>query len=407
MILNRSPSLARTLDRLEILRSSLRWKSQLDSEAIQKVLRRITDLREEVLLFSGEDRYDDGPVEPMAPAENVPLSARKRALLDRNFRFDGVFGESPELLEALETAEKAAPTALPVLIEGESGTGKELMARVIHENSDRTDRSFVSVNCGAISPTLIESELFGHLRGAFTGSVRDRKGKFETAHQGTIFLDEVAELPPESQVKLLRVLEEGEIQRVGSDERISVDARVVAATNRELHRMMAEGGFREDLYYRLSVISLTLPPLRDRRDEIPLLIEYFRTEAAEKLGRPGPKLSPQLHAFLLEHPFRGNIRELRNLIYRVTCLADGTADLCHLPPVLRPKRASEDPESEERPTLETVRRAAGEAAERRYLAGVLSEVEGNVSALARQLGMNRSHLQTLVKKHGLRNGNGG
>ena len=172
-----------------------------------------------------------------------------------------------------------------MLIDGESGTGKELMAKVIHANGERADRPFVSVNCGAIPDNLLESELFGHCKGAFTGASGDRKGKFESAHTGTIFLDEIGELPLSGQVKLLRVLEAHEIQRVGSDEPIAVDARVVAATNRNLRKLCEEGRFREDLFYRLSVIHITLPPLRERKDEIPLLFEFFGDEAAEALKR--------------------------------------------------------------------------------------------------------------------------
>ncbi len=172
-----------------------------------------------------------------------------------------------------------------MLIDGESGTGKELMAKVIHANGARADKPYISVNCGAIPDNLLESELFGHKKGAFTGASGDRKGKFESAHSGTIFLDEIGELPLSGQVKLLRVLESHEIQRVGSDETIAVDARIVAATNKNLRSSCEEGKFREDLFYRLSVIHVTLPPLRERKDEIPLLFEYFGDEAAEALKR--------------------------------------------------------------------------------------------------------------------------
>ncbi|WP_332671315.1 sigma-54 interaction domain-containing protein, partial [Aromatoleum sp.] len=351
--------------------------------------------------------------EPAAaePAPRAP-GERRRALLERSFQFEGTFGDNPLLLEALEIAEKAAPTDLPVLIDGESGTGKELMAKVIHANGARADRPFVSVNCGAIPENLLESELFGHRKGAFTGAVSDRKGKFESAHTGTIFLDEIGELPLTGQVKLLRVLESHDIQRVGSDERISVDTRIVAATNRNLRKWSEEGRFREDLFYRLGVIHVTLPPLRERRDEIPLLIAFFCDEAAEALKRRPVKTTPALRDFLLNYAYPGNIRELRNLIYRLSCLAGDAADVHHLPPDIRPGAlrgagveagaATSSAAAVAPASLTDAKRAASDEAERRFLERGLQEVGGTVSELARRCAMNRSHLQTLLKKHGLR-----
>ena len=264
-------SYAGLIEKIEILRSTLRWASRLDRPDIEKLLRQAGTLRDEVMQLSHKERFvKAAAAEPTRAA--LSRRQRRQGLIERSFVFEGAFGENPLLLEALEIAEKAAPTGLPVLIDGESGTGKELMAKVVHANGDRADRPFVSVNCGAIPDNLLESELFGHRRGAFTGASSDRKGKFESAHTGTIFLDEIGELPLTGQVKLLRVLEAHEIQRVGSDERISVDTRVVAATNRNLRQLCEEGRFREDLFYRLSVIHLSLPPLRERRDEILSLI---------------------------------------------------------------------------------------------------------------------------------------
>ncbi len=398
------PSYARALERLEIVRSSLRWVSKLDRSAIQKILRQITDLREEILLLSGAERYRQKLAQKPSSLHTSPAK-RRQALLDRSFIFEGVFGDNAKLLETLETLEKAACTDLPVLIEGESGTGKELLAKVIHANSDRSEKSFISVNCGAIVSSLLESELFGHVRGAFSSAVKDRKGKFEAADNGVIFLDEIGELPPESQVKLLRVLQSGEIQRVGSDEGICVNTRIVAATNRNLYQMMLEGQFREDLYYRLSVISVTLPPLRDRRDEIPMFIDYFRGEASKTLSRPKIRLSPQLRNFLMSYSFRGNIRELHNIIYRASCLADDVAHIKHLPETIRPSSAALE-EINAPPSnvlsLDEVRKAASDAAEKHFLEEHLREVKGNVTALAKRLNMNRSYLQTLVKKRGVR-----
>jgi transcriptional regulator with GAF, ATPase, and Fis domain len=296
-------------------------------------------------------------------------------------------------------------------------TGKELMAKVIHANGARADRPYISVNCGAIPDNLLESELFGHKKGAFTGAAGDRKGKFESAHGGTIFLDEIGELPLTGQVKLLRVLESQEIQRVGSDEPIAVDTRIVAATNKDLRRLCDEGKFREDLFYRLSVIHVTLPPLRDRKDEIPLLVEYFGDEAAEAMKRRPIAMTRRLRDFLLDYAYPGNIRELRNMIYRISCLAGDTADLEHLPQDIRPAAAAAAgapaaaavsaaagaaAEGEARFSLSDAKRAASDEAEKAFLERGLKAVNGTVVELARRCDMNRSHLQMLLKKHGIR-----
>jgi len=410
-----SPSYARILEKTEIIRHGLRWSSELDSSGIRKFLLQINELREDILHLSRTARYSENlfcetvPVSESDRGKHFSekrLSPKRQSLRERDFFFEGIFGENPALLQCLAIAKKAAATQLPVLIEGESGTGKELMARMIHANSTCSRGPYLSVNCGAIAPNLLESELFGHVKGAFTGSVKDRKGKFESAENGTIFLDEIGELPAESQVKLLRVLENGDIQRVGSDEMITVNTRIVAATNRHLHEMVCNGLFREDLYYRLSVISLTLPPLRERKDEIPLLIDYFRTEAAEKINRAPVKLSPRLRDFLLEHSYKGNIRELRNIIYRLTCLADDTADIKDLPEMIRPgeRESKQESAKDDLPDLEKVRKSAGSAAEIQFLEAQLRQVNGNVTALSKKLGMNRSYVQTLLKKHGIKAG---
>jgi len=390
------------IEKLEILRSTLRWASTLDRPQIQKLLGQCNALRDEVMQLSRKERFVTATAGGTGTRRHT-TAQRRKALLDRSFVFEGVFGESPKLLDALEIAEKAAPTDLPVLIDGESGTGKELMAKVIHANGSRADKPYISVNCGAIPDNLLESELFGHKRGAFTGASSDRSGKFEAADTGTIFLDEIGELPLPGQVKLLRVLQSSEIQRVGSDSTIEVDTRIVAATNKNLQKMCNEGTFREDLYYRLGVIQVTLPPLRERKDEIPLLIDYFGDEAAEKLQRRTVKLSRRLRTFLLNHPYPGNIRELRNIIYRISCLASDTADFEHLPESIRPEVTEPKPKEGEPPplSLADTKKAASDAAERQFLERGLQVQGGKVSELARQLEMNRSHLQTLLKKHGL------
>jgi transcriptional regulator with GAF, ATPase, and Fis domain len=393
------------IEKLEILRSTLRWASTLDRPQIQKLLGQCNTLRDEVMQLSRKERFVTATASGTGARRNS-TAQRRKALLDRSFVFEGVFGESLKLLDALEIAEKAAPTDLPVLIDGESGTGKELMAKVIHANGSRADKPYISVNCGAIPDNLLESELFGHKRGAFTGASADRSGKFEAADRGTIFLDEIGELPLPGQVKLLRVLQSNEIQRVGSDSVIEVDTRIVAATNKNLQKMCREGTFREDLYYRLGVIQVTLPPLRERKDEIPLLIEYFGDEAAEKLRRRPVKLSRRLRTYLLNYAYPGNIRELRNIIFRISCLASDTADFEHLPESIRPdvpelKQEGGGEGEQHQLSLADAKKAASDAAERQFLERGLQEQGGKVSELARQLDMNRSHLQTLLKKHGL------
>ncbi|QOT74876.1 sigma-54 interaction domain-containing protein [Cupriavidus basilensis] len=404
-------SYAGLIEKIEILRSTLRWASKLERTEIEKLLKQATTLRDEVMQLSHKERFVQAAVAEPVPADLAPRE-RRQALLERSFIFEGTFGDNPKLLEALEIAEKAAPTDLPVLIDGESGTGKELMAKVIHANGSRTDKPYISVNCGAIPENLLESELFGHKKGAFTGAANDRRGKFESAHTGTIFLDEIGELPLTGQVKLLRVLESHEIQRVGSDETISVDTRIVAATNRDLRRLSEEGKFREDLFYRLSVIHVTLPPLRERRDEIALLVAYFGDEAAGALKRRPIKLTPRLRDFLMNYAYPGNIRELRNLMYRTSCLAGDTADLEHLPQDLRPKSSAAAPvaggavaplvvDASTATSLSEAKRAASDEAERAFLERGLQEVGGTVAELARRFDMNRSHLQMLLKKHGI------
>lgn len=399
-------SFARLLEQIEIVRSGLRWATTLDRSGISRTLHQINKLRSEILTYARAEKIKANKSEKQSKTRQA-AKKRHQALLDRSFVFEGVFGENPKLLETLETVEKAARTDLPILIEGESGTGKELLAKMIHANSTRSKKDFVSVNCGAITSTLVESELFGHVRGAFTGSIKDRKGKFEAANGGTIFLDEVGELPLESQVNLLRVLQSGEIQRVGSDDYIRVDTRIVAATNRDLYDMATNRQFREDLYYRISTIAVTIPPLRERKDEIPLLIDYFSAEAVDELNRSEVKLTPRLYHFLRHYTYRGNIRELKNVIYRVTCISDGIADIGHLPEKIRPSLGTKSDgqkanSSENGRTLDEVRKTAVEAVEKDFIEEQLYKVNGNVTLLAKRLRMNRSYLQTLLKKRGIR-----
>lgn len=399
-----SKSLARCLEKLEILRSGLRWAPGLEKRAKNKILLQVNSLRNDLMFLSRTGKIKE-KAQQEKEKERIPLQQRRRQLLERNFIFEGIFGDNPKLLEVLEILEKAARSDLPVLVGGESGTGKELMAKVVHANSERSGQPFVSVNCGAIPDTLLESELFGHTKGAFTGAIRDRKGKFELANGGTLFLDEVGELSLGNQVKLLRALQSGEIQRVGSEESIFVDARIVAATNRDLLAMLKEATFREDLYYRMSVISVVTPPLRERVDELPLLIQYFINEAAEKLNRQPVRLSSRVQRTLLDYAYPGNIRELQNIIYRLSCLADDEASLYDLPLGVRKGDVESDLfgqyEGSRYESLEQARRVATERAETSFLIEKLKEFNGNVTQLAESLQMNRSYVQKLLKKYSL------
>jgi DNA-binding NtrC family response regulator len=247
-------------------------------------------------------------------------------------------GRAPQILQLVEKVDAIADTQAAVLLTGESGTGKELVARMLHDRSHRRERPMVVVNCAAVPPSLIEAELFGHERGAFTGAVRKREGRFKAADGGTLFLDEIGETPLETQAKLLRVLQEGELVPVGSNTAIKVDVRLISATNRDLKAMVAEGRFREDLYYRIKVFDLGLPPLRERRGDLPILVEQFLREF-----RPGaevPGLSPAAWAALRDYAFPGNVRELRHAIQHASILArDGEIDVQHFPPEISGKPA--------------------------------------------------------------------
>ncbi|MDJ1503723.1 sigma-54 dependent transcriptional regulator [Xanthocytophaga agilis] len=244
--------------------------------------------------------------------------------LSENLSIEGIIGTSPSFMNSLEKVRIVAPTDTSVLILGESGTGKERIAQVVHQRSARSSKPMITINCGALPISLIESELFGHEKGSFTGAVNRRIGKFELANQSTIFLDEVGELPPEVQVKLLRVLQEKEIERIGGDATIKVDVRIIAATNRNLEKEVAEGRFRLDLYYRLNVFPITLPPLRERREDIPLLAEYFLEKFSAKTGKRIDTISPQAVNQLNNYSWPGNIRELEHLMERSVLLATGS-----------------------------------------------------------------------------------
>ena len=265
-------------------------------------------------------------------AELTTENRHLRQVVAERFSFASMIAGSRAMRAVTDTAARVAQGDTTVLLEGESGTGKELLAKAIHFHSPRARAPFVTINCGAIPENLLESELFGHRRGSFTGAVNDRKGKFEVANHGTIFLDEIGELPHLLQVKILRVLQEREIDKVGETRSIKVDARVIAATNRDLEKMIADGGFREDLYYRLAVVSILVPPLRERADDIPFLVDHFLYKHAERLGRIRPTIDKAVYSAFNLYCWPGNIRELENVIERALVLdKDGHLGLDDLP----------------------------------------------------------------------------
>ncbi len=257
---------------------------------------------------------------------------RLRQQLAERYSFDNIVGQSPEIRSVFKSVEQVAPSRATVLITGESGTGKELIASALHHNSERKDKPFVKLHCAALAETLLESELFGHERGSFTGADRRRIGRFEQADGGTLFLDEIAEISPATQVKLLRVLQEHEFERVGGNQPIKVDVRLVAATNRDLKKMVEEGKFREDLYYRLNVINLRLPPLRKRADDIAALATHFLQQYAKEDGKEVQRFDDSTLRILRAYPWPGNVRELENVVERAVVMVDGPIVLPrHLP----------------------------------------------------------------------------
>jgi two-component system response regulator PilR (NtrC family) len=254
-------------------------------------------------------------------------NAYLRSQLEERYRIDGLVGRSSVMRDLLHLLETVASTSSTVLITGETGTGKELAARAIHHNSPRRANRFVALNCSAIPETLLEAELFGHVRGAFTGAVGNRQGRLEQAHKGTLFLDEVGTMSPALQAKLLRVLQEREFERVGDSHTIKIDVRVIAATHSDLARMVAEGTFREDLFYRLNVIPVQLPPLRDRREDIPLLVQHFLQKLGPDSGRPNVTVSQDALRRLMAYPWPGNVRQLENVVERALAFSQGRTQI--------------------------------------------------------------------------------
>lgn len=326
-----------------------------------------------------------------------------RASLDRKYGFENIIGQSESLLALLDTASRAALSDSTILIHAETGTGKELLARAIHLNSRRRERPFITINCGAIPRELLESELFGHVKGSFTGAVAHKTGKVEMAAGGTLFLDEIGEMPGELQVKVLRLLQEGELEKVGATSPVKVDVRFVAATHRNLGAMIEDGAFREDLFYRLNVIPLEIPPLRDRLDDVPELVQHFFLRVKEKQGRPDLRLSPALLPYFQNYRWPGNVRELENVVERIVVLARGdeiTVD--DLPDFLRRERPAVD-------TLQLELPASGvslEGIEKELLVKALERFDGNQTHAARYLDISRKALIYRMEKHKIRKKDG-
>ena len=334
--------------------------------------------------------------------EHIQLKEENRILkesLGKHFDRQNIIGQSPAMIKLLETVAQVASSEATVLINGESGTGKELIAGAIHFNSPRKDGPFVKINCAAITETLLESELFGHEKGAFTGADKRKDGRFVQAHKGSLFLDEVSEMTLAMQVKLLRVLQEREITRVGGDGAIKVDVRVIGSTNRNLMNMIKEGSFREDLFYRLNVISLDIPPLRKRRDDIVLLAQHFLQDFAAKNRKQIKGFTPKAIDHLIRYDWPGNVRELMNAVERSIVLARteyiDDEDLAIIQKTM--EKIAEIP-----PVLNTVNNEISlEQVEKDAVLRTLEAVGGNKSEAARRLGITRKTLHKKLKRYGV------
>jgi DNA-binding NtrC family response regulator len=332
----------------------------------------------------------------MLRAENQ----RMREALDQRYQFGNIIGRSPAMREIFHTVERVAPTRATVLLAGESGVGKDMIARAIHQHSPRRNHGFVKINCTALPENLMESELFGYEKGAFTGATASKPGKFEQADQGTAFLDEIGDVPGNIQVKLLRILQERQFERLGSNVTRSVDVRVVAATNADLRAALEQGRFREDLYYRLNVVPLNIPPLRDRKEDIPFLVTHFMQKLATELGTKVKEISPAAIDRLLAHSWPGNVRELENTLERSLVLAAGDtlqpADIRIEAPRNMPAFASaQAPLLPEGETLEHW--------EQMMIREALRRANGNKSQAARMLGLTRNALRYRLSQMGLEN----
>ncbi|MBN2102966.1 sigma-54-dependent Fis family transcriptional regulator [bacterium] len=319
--------------------------------------------------------------------------------LREKYRFENIIGNSNRMMEVLALVSKVAKTDSTVLISGDSGTGKELIAKATHLNSRRKNRAFITINCGALPENLQESELFGHVRGAFTGAIKDKRGLFQEANGGTLFLDEIGETALSTQVKLLRFLQDGEIRRVGENEPLYVDVRLIAATNQDLKKLIEEGRFREDLYYRLNVIPIDLPPLRDRRDDIPLLADHFLKTYQERTKKSNPSISPEAMKCLMQYDWPGNVRELENVIERALILASKNV-------ILPEDLPSSILSNEQQPIIEEPEMLVGggqtlEVLEKKHILMTLDKCVWNQKKASEILGISTTTLWRKLKLYGI------
>ncbi|MDF2903161.1 MAG: transcriptional activator of acetoin/glycerol metabolism, partial [Bacillus sp. (in: firmicutes)] len=318
-------------------------------------------------------------------------------LISKDGPWQDVIGASEGFLDALYKCQKAALSNVPILLLGESGTGKEKIAQSIHKSSHRCDQPFLAINCGAIQKELIGSELFGYERGAFTGASKEgKKGKFEEAHGGTLFLDEIGEMPLELQVHLLRVLQEKEITRIGSSRPISVNVRIIAATNKNLYDLCNKGLFREDLFFRLNVVSVNIPPLRERKDDLTLIIEYFLKQFTKKYGKELLTLSEDIHQYFLEYSWPGNIRELQNVLEHAVIFSDSSLITFEDLPAYLIEYGISNSSTNQKPKLSLIHDE-----EQKVLIRLLEETNWNLSAVAKRLNIARSTLYRRLKKYQL------
>jgi two-component system response regulator HydG len=322
--------------------------------------------------------------------------AELRERLDEHYGFEGIVGHSPAMLRILETVRRVAPSDLPVLLLGESGTGKELLAAAIHQNSRRNNKRFVAINCAGLSETLLEDELFGHVKGAYTGAAGERAGRFEHADGGTMFLDEVGDMPLAMQAKLLRALENGEVVRVGSNEPVRVNVRIVSATNSDLQARVKHKEFREDLYFRIKGVTIEIPPLRSRREDIPLLIDHFIRQANDTHGAKVKGIAPEARRALMAYPWPGNVRQLRNVIENMVVLAQGERlTVADLPPDMH--RSTDAGEDE----LGQLAGISLEEAEKSLIRNTLRMTGQNRQQAATILGIGERTLYRKIKEYGL------